>query len=83
MEKIHETIDSNAEIIFGTTSDKSLEKDEVKITIVATGFESSNNDSSPIDSEEETIPTQKISIDEENHLDTPPLMRNYQIQYSL
>lgn len=83
MEKIHETIDSNAEIIFGTTSDKSLEKDEVKITIVATGFESSNNDSSPIDSEEETVPTQKISIDEENHLDTPPLMRNYQIQYSL
>lgn len=40
MEKIHETIDSNAEIIFGTTSDDSLQKDEVKITIVATGFES-------------------------------------------
>ena len=82
MEKIHETIDSNAEIIFGTTSDKTLEKDEVKITIVATGFESINISSSK--KEEENPPSKtKISSDDENFLDTPPLMRDYVVQYSL
>ena len=82
MEKIHETIDSNAEIIFGTTSDKTLEKDEVKITIVATGFESINVSSSK--KEEENTPNKtKISSDDENYLDTPPLMRDYVVQYSL
>ena len=82
MEKIHETIDSNAEIIFGTTSDKTLEKDEVKITIVATGFESINSSSSK--KEEENTPNKtKISSDDENYLDTPPLMRDYVVQYSL
>ena len=39
MGSINDRMDSNAEIIFGTTSDSTLEKDEVKITIVATGFE--------------------------------------------
>lgn len=82
MEKIHETIDSNAEIIFGTTSDKTLEKDEVKITIVATGFESINVSSSKKD-EENTPNKTKISSDDENYLDTPPLMRDYVVQYSL
>ncbi|MDZ7818279.1 MAG: hypothetical protein U5K55_06545 [Aliarcobacter sp.] len=38
MGTINDRMDSNAEIIFGTTSDSTLEKDEVKITIVATGF---------------------------------------------
>lgn len=42
MGSIHDNIDSNAEIIFGTTTDSSLQTDEVKITIVATGFESKN-----------------------------------------
>jgi len=82
MEKIHETIDSNAEIIFGTTSDKTLEKDEVKITIVATGFESINISTSK--KEEENVPNKaKISSDDENFLDTPPLMRDYVVQYAL
>ena len=83
MEKIHETIDSNAEIIFGTTSDKNLEKDEVKITIVATGFESTNSEMPVKENEEENTTSNKISMDDENYLDTPPLMRNYQTQYAL
>jgi len=82
MEKIHETIDSNAEIIFGTTSDDSLQKDEVKITIVATGFESSNNDSRAEEKDEQKSGT-KISKDDENYLDIPPLMRDYVVQYHL
>ncbi len=82
MEKIHDTIDSNAEIIFGTTSDDSLQKDEVKITIVATGFENSNNTS--MDDEQKDEPkNSKISKNDENYLDIPPLMRDYVVQYHL
>ena len=59
-----------------------MEKDEVKITIVATGFESINSSSSK--KEEENTPNKtKISSDDENYLDTPPLMRDYVVQYSL
>ncbi|MGB5919598.1 cell division protein FtsZ [Arcobacter sp.] len=82
MEKIHETIDSNAEIIFGTTSDDSLQKDEVKITIVATGFESK-----PEPKKQESEPSdgakQNIIADKDNYLDVPPLMRDYVVQYHL
>lgn len=82
MGNINERMDSNAEIIFGTTSDKTLEKDEVKITIVATGFESKNEEkieSSPDSEENNTI----NSSNEENYLDIPPLMRDYIVQYQL
>ncbi len=82
MEKIHETIDSNAEIIFGTTSDDSLQKDEVKITIVATGFESKpeprKNEQESSDGVKQTVVT-----DKDNYLDVPPLMRDYVVQYHL
>ena len=82
MGTIHDTIDSNAEIIFGTTSDDTLQKDEVKITIVATGFESSNT---PIEEEsrQEETKSPSISKDDENYLDIPPLMRDYIVQYPL
>lgn len=82
MSKIHETIDSNAEIIFGTTSDSTLETDEVKITIVATGFESKNDvpfESKPVEEDK----SKKMNPDDENFLDIPPLMRDYKVQYQL
>ena len=84
MSKIHETIDSNAEIIFGTTSDNTLEKDEVKITIVATGFESRND--VPFEAktiEDDKSSSKKLNPDDENYLDIPPLMRDYKVQYQL
>lgn len=85
MGKIHDTIDSNAEIIFGTTSDSSLEKDEVKITIVATGFESAkhNDDNTQDGLTQESDVHVGISPDDENYLDVPPLMRDYVVQYPL
>ncbi|MCP4969505.1 MAG: cell division protein FtsZ [Arcobacter sp.] len=82
MSSIHNTIDSNAEIIFGTTSDNTLETDEVKITIVATGFES-KNDSGEIESKEFDDNKQQLTPDDENYLDIPPLMRDYKVQYQL
>ncbi len=83
MSTIHETIDSNAEIIFGTTSDSTLETDEVKITIVATGFESKNDSTLVEAKENEEENTQKLSHDDEHYLDIPPLMRDYKVQYQL
>ncbi len=82
MGTIHNTIDSNAEIIFGTTSDSSLEKDEVKITIVATGFESSDiSTNSTLDKDKEVTVT--LSPNDENYLDIPPLMRDYVVLYQM
>jgi len=39
MHTIEEKADGDADIIFGTTTDNSLAEDEIKVTIVATGFE--------------------------------------------
>jgi len=39
MAVIEEKADEDADIIFGTTTDNSLAPDEIKVTIVATGFE--------------------------------------------
>ncbi len=79
MGSINDRMDSNAEIIFGTTSDSTLEKDEVKITIVATGFETKNEEFE--DEGEESEEKTSVKSDNENHLDVPPLMRDYVVQY--
>lgn len=39
MEVVYDNTDPEAEVIFGTTTDSALERDKVRITIVATGFE--------------------------------------------
>ena len=39
MAVVEEKADEDADIIFGTTTDNSLAPDEIKVTIVATGFE--------------------------------------------
>ena len=84
MGTINDRMDSNAEIIFGTTSDSTLEKDEVKITIVATGFESRNDEvDEPTETNEEENQNSAPMVDIENYLDTPPLMRDYIVQYQL
>ena len=85
MGTINDRMDSNAEIIFGTTSDSTLEKDEVKITIVATGFESKNDEieETPEGNEENSNQNNSVLADSENYLDTPPLMRDYIVQYQL
>lgn len=86
MGTINDRMDSNAEIIFGTTSDSTLEKDEVKITIVATGFESRNDEveESPEANEESNNQNNAVLADSnENYYDTPPFMRDYVVQYQL
>ena len=84
MGTINDRMDSNAEIIFGTTSDSTLEKDEVKITIVATGFESKNDEiEEPSEGVEENNNQNAVALDSETYLDVPPLMRDYVVQDQL
>ena len=43
MDIIYDSAHEDADVIFGTTTNKDMPEDEVKITIVATGFEQANN----------------------------------------
>jgi cell division protein FtsZ len=47
MEIIEESADEDASVIFGTTTNPDIELDEVKITIIATGFEDKNATEEP------------------------------------
>lgn len=42
---ITETVDPNARVIFGAFRDDKLKKDELKVTVIATGFSDDQNDS--------------------------------------
>ncbi len=82
MSKINDTINGDAEVIFGTTSDDNLEIDEVKITIVATGFERQSDEPTQI-MEDRTPKAKVLSPSDENYYDMPPLMRDYVVKYHL
>ncbi len=85
MENINDTLSGNPEIIFGTTTDDNIAVDEIKITIVATGFESTDDFEIDENSDTKILPQrqQKKPIDSESQYDLPPLMRGYAIKYSL
>ncbi len=83
MGNINDRMDSNAEIIFGTSSDRGLDKDEVKITIVATGFESKNDSTEDRLKENDEKSGTSVSPNDDNYLDIPPLMRDYVVQYNI
>jgi len=68
---VEDNADENAHVIFGTTTDESMQPDEVKVTIVATGFESEENNSE--DSEKETKKQQITLIQPENSEDHIPI----------
>ncbi|WP_370684718.1 cell division protein FtsZ [Aliarcobacter cryaerophilus] len=83
MNNINQRVDINAQIIFGTTTDTDFERDEVKITIIATGFESKNEiKEEQKESNENEIEAIKVEA-VESTLDTPPLMRGYTVEYPL
>ena len=51
MSIIHEAADEDAEIIFGTTTDDKIEDNKVEVTIIATGFQGSQQE---VDKNEDT-----------------------------
>jgi len=87
MSSIEEKVDPEAYIIFGTTTDNSLAEDEVKVTIIATGFEKekpvnkSENKEIKKSNIDEILTARKkvvnatIDINEDEDLDTPAWMR--------
>jgi len=86
MEEISDTIDGDADIIFGTTTDETLDSDEVKITIVATGFDTNENmhsksEKSSLNNSQATTPV--LTPNDPEYYDVPPLMRGYSIKYQL
>ncbi len=88
MENINDSVEGNPEIIFGTTTDETLAVDEIKITIVATGFEATDHDDEDDSYLKTTHPSQSLpqqsrSKNDEDYYDTPPLMRGYSIRYKL
>jgi cell division protein FtsZ len=77
MTMLNDKIDSLTKVIFGTTVDKKIEKDEVSIMLIATGFEVQEPTKPPM----QPKPTPPIAIDEsDGFYDIPPLMRNYNIR---
>lgn len=83
MENINDTIDTNADIIFGTTTDDNLAKDEVKITIIATGFETFEKEEPKKEKEKVVLAYEPDIINNPNYYDTPPFMRGYTIKYQI
>lgn len=56
---ITESVDPNARIIFGTIHDERLGKGEIKITVIATGFPSSNSKKLPTQPSYQTVQNPK------------------------
>lgn len=56
--RIAESVDSNAKIIFGTSTDKDLRQGEIRITLIATAFDEKPSDkgTEPVSSVRETNP---------------------------
>lgn len=71
---IRQSVDPDANIIFGAGLDENL-KDEIKITVIATGFDSIKQEK-PVDKPSITVPNEKIkekSVIETKHFDTEEL----------
>ena len=68
MNVVEDNADENAHVIFGTTTDESMQPDEVKITIVATGFESeeAEEEENAKDSKKQPITLVKPETNEES-----------------
>ena len=86
METIEEALHGNPDIIFGTTTNEDLALDEIKITIVATGFETSDEDDKELlkqNSKNNSHANNRAINNDENYYDMSPLMRGYSIKYNI
>jgi len=90
MNIVEESADEDASVIFGTTTNVNMAVDEVKITIVATGFEDKNAVAEPIVTKQKTllatntcdintVKTKRVvggyNYDNEDILDVPTFLR--------
>ena len=80
MQLIQDYCSDDVILKFGRVESNTLAKDELKVVIIATGFESNENNNDKEQSQK-NIPL--ISKDDPAYYDTPPLMRGYEIRYHL
>lgn len=89
MDVVYDSADEDADVIFGTTHDDSIENNKVRVTIVATGFDNKTEEITPIqsvneiqvesNSQDRIMRMRKISggYDEMmDDLDIPPIIRH-------
>ncbi|RLA73725.1 MAG: cell division protein FtsZ [Epsilonproteobacteria bacterium] len=81
MKQLDDSLDNDTELIFGTTTDEELNGKEIKITIVATGFD--NNPNQNLNTQSTTADEPKLEQTNKNYYSIPPLMRDYNIKYHL
>lgn len=84
-ELVQRSVDPEANIIFGTVTDPSMQ-DEIQITVIATGFEKVETPVSSIgvdniisktwDKKVNSIPSNSEMSSSQNDLDIPPFLRN-------
>jgi len=83
MQLIQDYCSDDVILKFGRVESNALAKDELKVVIIATGFENSEEDVKNSSLEQKTFMNSSISIDDPRYYDTPPLMRGYEIKYQL
>ena len=88
-ELVQRSVDPEANIIFGTVTDPSMQ-DEIQITVIATGFEKNENDISSIgvdnivsktwEKKINSIPSSSDVSSSQNDLDIPSFLRNIRVK---
>lgn len=88
MELVYDSVDEDADVIFGTTTDESIQEDNVKVTIVATGFENKlpeTKELKVLDKAQEAFKKERIARmakvsggyeSQEDYLDIPTFIRH-------
>ncbi|UFH59949.1 cell division protein FtsZ [Sulfurovum mangrovi] len=74
---VEESADEDASVIFGTTTNVNMEPDEVKITIVATGFEDKDAISEPTVKKQETLLSSGTTTNNINNLRSKMVVGGY------
>ena len=77
MNIVEESADEDASVIFGTTTNENMEIDEVKITIVATGFEDKNAIAEPTTRKQKTLLTASTNACDINNVRTKMVVGGY------
>ncbi len=77
MEIIQENADSDAYVIFGTTTDESYKVDEIKITVIATGFEEKSSKSITPNTKSETQTLFNTNTNNSIHRSSSKIVNGY------
>jgi len=80
MNLIHEYCSDDVTLKFGRVESEDIGIDELKVIIIATGFEAGEETNKL---QESVIQSLNISKDDPNYYEVPPLMRGYEIKYQL